>query len=177
MLGAIATDVYQNKDATANAVFTGCSLSMISTKFVPVLCSAVQTVQAGIFVPAAYAVLNPYNKALECLRENNTSYSISSEVIAISSPPLPFTNTVFVRSIPEGFKIGSYSLSAPTGCGIRGCDPAIAPGLESIVPNAIATWESYSNNVIIPSSIQIDGGFGTISASSATINPAPICGP
>ena len=122
------------------------------------------------WIGASQAAITAYNAVFDCARTNRPTFDAGTEVIAITSPPLPFSHQVFVQSVPEKLNLASGYL-----------DPRSASEqdkrnlLNSAVPNAEFMWESYSGTRVVPESTQIDTALLTISTSYATHLPAPLC--
>lgn len=116
-----------------------------------------------IGVSAGYIGVQYYQAALACLNKNG--YDSGNAVIAILSPPLPFSQQVFVQSVPDRYNLASGYINRESATSI----------LTRGVPNAIATFESLTDKLVLQDSEQVDGGTQTISVAYSSHSTPPVC--
>ena len=114
-------------------------------------------------------MLKAYSDLLNCLNDNDPNYETGSAIIAIISPPLPFSYQVFVQSIPGRTNVGSGQLTSDANFG------TVKALLESVKSNAELAFEVYTGRTVIPGSTQVDVGSRIITASYEVGGVAPVC--
>ena len=145
--------IYGTAYACGLGMPVGCSIGLFTT---PIAFTG--------FVLATRGASNAQQRYKACLRQNFNVESGSS-VIAMVSVPLPFSNQVFVQSVPDNLNLATGYLSPNSSTS------DIANLLESAIPNAEFIFEEFSNTYVLEGGTQVDPHFREIVTTYVSRTP------